>query len=138
MVITIPKIVVYYRCYTKPYITYESDFTQVFHLSKEVNALEYSVGESKWKELNTQTIVFGGDHGKLLLRGKSKIGTNGATISFGTKSEVICTGDICTLVDYKHHDKATTSNAKFKHLFQNCKQLVVSPILSSKVLADSC
>ena len=131
---------------SKPFLTFESDYTQVFRLSKEVDSLEYSVGESEWQNLRTENIVFGGRCGKLLLRGNSKKGTEGATIIFGTDAKVVCTGDIYTLVDYIHfqqHYKDTTSRdtisfANFGHLFENCKQLVVAPELCSMFLADSC
>ena len=138
LVVYLPKTIVYFRCYTRPYITFESDFTQVFHLSDTVPTLEYSVGESRWKPLVTQNIVFGGTRGKLLLRGRSCVGTNGAIISFASNAEVVCTGDIRTLVDYKNYDKAETSEAKFRFLFKNCKQLVTAPELPTEDLAESC
>ena len=128
---------------SKPFLTFESDYTQVFRLSKEVDSLEYSVGESEWQDLKTENIVFGGSCGKLLLRGNSKNGTEGATIVFGTDAKVICTGDVYSLVDYRQCDdtlkkKDSTSCAKFNSLFENCKQLIVAPKLSSKVLAENC
>ena len=132
------EAVTYMRFYTRPYLTFEADFTQVFHLSKKVETLEYSVGEKGWKELGTQNIVFGGNRGKLLLRGKSRIGTNKATILFAKNIEVICTGDIRTLVDYEHYERADTSQSKFDRLFQNCTQLVVAPELPIKNLAVGC
>lgn len=138
IVIAVPKIVVHFRCYTKPYITFESDFTQVFRLSWEVPNLEYSVGESKWKALGDQNIVFGGNRGKLMLRGRSKTGTGRANISFATDAQVICTGDIRTLVDYKHYDHTDTEQAVFSYLFDGCSQLVVAPELPATALADRC
>ena len=127
---------------SKPFLTFESDYTQVFRLSKEVDSLEYSVGESEWQNLKTENIVFGGSCGKLLLRGNSKNGTEGATIIFGTDAKVICTGDVYSLVNYRQCDdtlkKDSTSCAKFNSLFENCKQLIVAPKLSSKVLAENC
>ena len=128
---------------SKPFLTFESDYTQVFRLSKEVDSLEYSVGEHEWSKLEKgQTIVFGGNRGKLMLRGESKKGTNGATIIFGTDAEVVCSGDLYTLVDYKHYDKLYKTNpissANFNSLFENCTQLVVAPELSSTVLVDNC
>lgn len=136
----------YHKFKSKPFLTFESDNVQVFHLSKEVKNLEYSVGEDEWRELKDQTIVFGGSCGKLLLRGICDTGTNGSTILFGTDAEVVCTGDIYTLVNYVDYDKiykkdttlTTTSNAKFDHLFENCKQLVVAPEMSSTKLACNC
>lgn len=65
-----------------PYVTFKSSNNQSFRLSKEVATLEYSVGGKKWRRLGTQDIVFGGNDGDLRIRGKSKIGTNGATILF--------------------------------------------------------
>lgn len=133
-----PTIIGNYRCNKRPYVTFNSDNTQIFHLSKEVPTFEYSVGGKKWKKLGTQNVVFGGDRGMLLLRGKSGIGTDGASISFATNTEVICSGDIRTLIDYKHYDKAKTSEAKFIQLFSGCKQLVVAPDLPAMDLADNC
>ena len=100
--------VIHHRCYSRPYITFESDFSQIFCLSMEVPTLEYSVGESRWKKLGTQNIVFGGNHGKLLLRGQNKKGTDGANITFATDAQVICTGDICTLIEYKNYNQTDT------------------------------
>ena len=134
----VQKRIVHHRCYTKPYITFESDFTQVFRLSWEVPNLEYSVGESRWKALGDQNIVFGGNRGKLMLRGRSKTGTGRANISFATDAQVICTGDIRTLVDYKHYDHTDTEQAVFAHLFDGCSQLVVAPELPAKALAVEC
>lgn len=127
-----------HKFYSKPYITLDANYTQVFYLSKEVPSLEYSVNESEWEELKTKAIVFGGNHGKLLLRGKNKCGTNGATIKFGTDAEVICTGNINTLVNYKDYKNTTKYKTSFKQLFQNCQQLIVAPELTPKFLADSC
>lgn len=138
IVLLIPKIVVYFRCYTRPYLTFEADSLQVFHLSKEVQTLEFSVGEQSWENLDIQNVVFGGEHGKLLIRGKSITGTNDATVLFATNAEVVCTGDIRTLVDYKHYKDVDTSNAKFRFLFRNCKQLVSPPNLFLVKLASSC
>lgn len=134
----ITNIVIHNRCYSRPYITFESDYTQVFRLSNSVPYLEYSVGESRWKELGTQNIVFGGSHGKLLLRGKSKLGTNGANISFASNAEVICTGDIRTLIDYEQYETTSTNKAVFASLFSGCSQLVVAPDLPIKDLATQC
>jgi hypothetical protein len=128
----------YDEFYSKPYLTFEADFTQVFCLSERVNSLEYSVGEKEWEELGTQSIVFGGTRGKLLLRGMSAVGTDGAMISFTTDAQVICTGDIRTLVDYKHYETVATNDAKFNSLFENCSQLIVAPELPSMDLAESC
>ena len=144
-----PKLVTYIRCQNKPYVTFEADYMQVLQLSEKVETLEYSIGGRKWKELGKQNIVFGGNRGKLLLRGKNKKGTviheglrrssiKAASISFATDAEVICSGDIRTLVDYKHYDKAETSEAKFIKLFSGCKQLVVAPDLPAMDLADNC
>lgn len=132
-----------YKFKSKPFLTFESDNTQVFYLSKRVDRLEYSVGEDRWHKLSTQSIVFGGINGALKLRGVDNYkGTDGATIVFGTDAEVVCTGDVYTLVDYRHYDsyykKDNISSAKFNGLFENCKQLVVAPDLHSKVLSDSC
>lgn len=134
----IQKHIILNTFYSRPYVTLDSDYTQVFQLSKEVPNLEYSINESDWEELKTTAIVFGGSHGKLLLRGKNKIGTNGANISFATDANVICTGDISTLIDYENYKETSTFKANFKQLFLNCSQLIITPELTPKNLADSC
>ena len=73
-----------------------------------------------------------------MLRGKSNIGTNGTNISFATNAEVVCTGDIRTLVDYEQYEVVSTADATFKHLFENCEQLVAAPELPSEDLAKEC
>ncbi len=172
-----PKIIAYIRCYTRPYITFESDYTQVLSMSEDVPNLEYSVGEKMWKKLGTQAIVFGGDRGKLMLRGRNDWGTGigidlnalsiesmicdftrfitfatdeqesiicdiphfiTSNISFATDAQIICTGDIRTLIDYKHYKQTNTSKAIFSYLFAGCTQLVVAPELPSTQLADEC
>ena len=138
IVFWISRLYIRLRFYSKRFITFEADSKQVFHLSKKVTNLEYSVGERGWEKLKTQGIVFGGSDGNLLLRGHSKKGTDGAKISFATDAQVICTGDIRTLVDYKHYKKAITRKAVFKWLFSNCNQLVVAPELPSENLAKGC
>lgn len=147
----IPRIIVYFRCERKPYVTFEADFTQVFHLSEEIPTLEYSVGGKKWKKLGRQNIVFGRDRGKLLLRGNNAWGTSyyknnhhglarefWATVSFASDAQVICSGDIRTLLDYTNYNTVSTSEARFNRLFENCTQLVVAPELLATDLADRC
>ena len=132
------RLYIYLRFYSTRFITFEADTKQVLRLSKKVPNLEYSVGEKRWEEVGTQNIVFGGSDGNLLLRGRNKKGMDSAKISFATDAQVICTGDIRTLVDYEHYDKANTKKAVFKWLFSGCKQLVVAPELPSTDLARNC
>ena len=137
----IPRIIVFFRCETRPYITlvtYNADLTQVIKLTKEVPRLQYSLGGKKWKYLGTQPIEFGGIYGKLMLRGDFDGGTDGATIEFRTAAEVMCTGDIRTLVDYKNYDNAFTGAAKFNDLFNDCEQLIIAPDLKIEILASGC
>jgi hypothetical protein len=141
----------YEKFYSLPYITFEADNTQVFRLSNEISNLEYSVGESEWTKLGTQNIVFGGSRGKLLLRGTNKWGTSRryinhhggefriwSTVSFATDAQVICSGDIRTLIDYLNYNTVSTKEARFQKLFENCTQLVVAPELHATNLADKC
>jgi hypothetical protein len=141
----------YENFYSFPYITFEADNTQVFRLTEEVPNLEYSVGEKSWEKLGTQNIVFGGSRGKLLLRGTNSWGTSWykinhhglavefwATVSFATDAQVICSGDIRTLIDYTNYNTVSTKEARFNKLFENCTQLVVAPELPSMDLAENC
>lgn len=121
-----------------PYITFKADEEQTFKISTAVPTLEYSVNNNAWIELGTDTIYFGGDNGILRLRGKSSVGTNGARISFGNDTKVVCSGDIRTLVDYENYDSVGTSEAIFKQLFQNCSQLSTAPKLPAMDLAPNC
>lgn len=114
------------------YLTFKAEAEQTFSLSKEVETFEYSVNGTKWTDLGTNTITFGGEKGELRLRGKSLKGSTGATISFGEASVLVAaSGDIRTLVDYEKYtdDALDTSNAYFAHLFKNCTVLTSSPKL---------
>ena len=121
-----------------PYVTFTASAEQTLQMSQEVPSLEYSVDGGAWQVLGTNTVTFGGGNGSLRLRGKSAVGTNGATISFGNATPVACSGDIRTLVDYENHDGANTSEARFALLFQNCSQLTSAPELPSMQLAPQC
>ena len=121
-----------------PYVTFGGSGEQTLQLSKEVPSLEYSVNGGAWTTLGTNTVTFGGTNGNLRLRGKSSVGTNGATISFGNSTPVACSGDIRTLVDYENYETTNTGSAKFNSLFSNCSALVTAPELPATTLADSC
>ena len=121
-----------------PYVTFGGSGEQTLQLSLEVPSLEYSVNGGTWQVLGTNTVTFGGTNGDLRLRGKSSVGTNGATISFGNSTPVACSGDIRTLVDYENYDTANTSEAKFNDLFSGCTQLTTAPDLPATTLAESC
>ena len=121
-----------------PYVTFGGSGEQTLQMSQEVPSLEYSVNNGAWQVLGTNTVTFGAGHGSLRLRGKSAVGTNGATITFGNSTPVGCSGDIRTLVDYENYDTANTSEAKFKELFKDCTQLTTAPDLPATTLADSC
>ena len=121
-----------------PYVTFTADATQTLRMNQEVPSLEYSLNNGAWQVLGTNTVTFGGTNGDLRLRGKSSVGTNGATISFGNSTPVGCSGDIRTLVDYENYETANTSEAKFKELFKDCTQLTTAPELPVTSLAESC
>lgn len=126
-----------------PYLTFTAGAEQTLTLSKAVATLEYSVNGSEWTELGTNTVTFGGEHGTLLVRGQSAIGTanntdDTSTFIFGNDTKVACTGDIRTLVDYENHTIVLTNNAKYCNLFKDCTQLISAPELPATLLAESC
>ena len=122
-----------------PYVTFTAAGTQKLQMNEDVPTLEYSVdGGTTWQLLGTNEVAFGGTT-KLLLRGMSSVGTNGATISFETDAvKVTCTGDIRTLVDYDNYMSANTSAANFNSLFNHCTSLVTAPELPATELAERC
>ena len=126
-----------------PYVTFTADEEQTFQMSKSVSTLEYSVNGSDWTELGTTLVTFGSSLGKLRLRGKNLSGTAGntsqySTIQFGNGSEVNCTGDIRTLIDYENYSTVSTSNARFCKLFYGCRSLIQAPELPATDLAGNC
>ena len=128
-----------------PYITFKANAEQTLTMSKAVETLEYSVNNGTWTELNTTTVIFGGDNGDLRIRGKSAKGTAESNmpgqysqISFGTKTKVSCSGDIRTLVDYENYTTTNTSNARFCYLFEGCTSLITAPELLATKLVDYC
>ena len=122
----------------RPYVTFTANGAQTLRTGSSVDGLEYSVNGAEWKILGTSTITFGGDKGKLQLRGKNAKGTNTSSISFGTNVAVACSGDIRTLVDYENYTTADTKEAIFYSLFKYCTQLTQAPDLPATTLAQGC
>lgn len=127
-----------------PYLTFVAKTKQSITMSKAVETLEYSVGNSgDWKELGTNTIAFGGEIGRLKMRGKSSIGTAShmkdySTFIFENDAKVSCTGDIRTLIDYTNYTNVQTSKARFCYLFHDCDVLTTAPKLPATELASQC
>ena len=105
--------------------------------------LEYSTDKLNWTAFNSTTdnnVEFGNGT-TLYLRGKENAdGTNGAMISFesGNLTQVSCTGDIRTLIDYEKYETVATGSAKFNKLFYQCKVLTSVPDLPATDLAVGC
>ena len=139
-----------------PYVTFTaaSEHTFKFSISEkfatalgENEYFEYSVGDGEWTRFTTtvENISFGGSHGNLRLRGKSSKGTAlnqdnaSSRIIFTTEnSPVDCTGDIRTLIDYENYANANTTNARFRNLFNQNKELSTAPALPATTLAEYC
>ena len=139
-----------------PYVTFTAENEQTFNMYRNLFPLgdneyfEYSVGGGKWVkiEAKVENIKFGGNLGKLRLRGKSSKGTalsdayNGyeySEIRFTTKnSPVDCTGDIRTLIDYEDYANANTTDARFCKLFNLNEELRTAPSLPAQSLASYC
>ena len=143
-----------------PYVTFSAESEQTFKINfqpqswytafslGEGDYFEYSVGGGKWTRFtstisNENAVAFGGAKGNLRLRGKSSNGTavsntECSTISFGNTTAVSCTGDIRTLIDYESYASASTENARFCYLFNNCTALTTAPELPAMTLADNC
>lgn len=138
-----------------PYLTFAASAEQTFTMTAtgKVNfknftlpeSLKYSVGDGDWTQLTSGTgITFGGDKGTLRLRGKSSIGTAESQtvysqIAFGNDAvEVVCTGDIRTLVDWENYATASTAEARFCQLFNGCTSLTTAPELPAETLAPRC
>ena len=146
------------------YVTFSADSEQGFkfvvNTENEYQALlpiegfEYSVNNGPWIAIPgtgmTDFVTFGGNKGKLRLRGKSIDNTGTcrkqsdgliyeghATVKFENEVKVACSGDIRTLIDYENNFVAT-NNARFMYLFKNCTQLTSAPKLPATDLADNC
>ena len=146
------------------YVTFSADSEQGFkfvvntqneyHALLPIEGFEYSVNNGPWIAIPgtgmTDFVTFGGNKGKLRLRGKS-IANSGtyrvqsevytyygyAIVKFENEVKVTCSGDIRTLIDYENHFVAT-NNARFMYLFKNCTQLTSAPKLPATDLADNC
>ena len=126
-----------------PYLTFTADAEQTLTMSRAVATLEYSVNGGEWNTLAGKTVAFGGENGKLQLRGKSLMGTatdinDYSKITFDNYTPVECTGDIRTLIDYNNYETIDTQNAKFCSLFYECSSLTTAPQLPATTLAKSC
>ena len=128
-----------------PYVRFEAEEVNCFIMYNYIpSSLEYSLDGGEWCKLEGWPIAFGGDYGSLRLRGKSSIGTaenimKTSNIGFtDDEVKVNCSGDIRTLIDYENYDVVSTSNAKFIHLFLDCKCLVTAPELPARDWSDNC
>ena len=132
------------------YITFSAEerqgfvFVQLEGDPEDVSGFEYSVGNGEWKSIPgdglNDEVPFGGELGTLRLRGINLKGTNGArTVGFSKGYvNVKCSGDIRTLIDYRHYKTVDTGSAKFSNLFLNCTKLISAPKLPSTKLAEGC
>ena len=122
-----------------PYITFTAEEGQCLTILKS-SGLEYSVNGGEWTSLGVSPIPFGGELGKLRLRGKNMYGTSisNSNIEFTYDVPVYCSGDIRTLIDYENYTTATTQYASFEGLFKGCSCLVSAPSLPITKLATNC
>ena len=132
------------------YITFTAEERQEFNFEQfegdpeDVSGFEYSVGNGEWKSIPgdglNDEVPFGGELGTLRLRGINLKGTNGARTVWFSKGyvNVKCSGDIRTLIDYRHYKTVDTGSAKFSRLFLNCYSLTSAPKLPSTKLAEGC
>lgn len=140
-----------------PYITFSADGPQTFKMTKgsamteDFIMPEYSVNGGEWSTIESGSeISFGGDLGKLRLRGNNPNGTSetvrgygvtlkSCTISFSSQDvKVRCSGDIRTLVDWEHYDTADTKEAVFARLFVDCTALETAPDLPATDINQCC
>ena len=131
-----------------PYVTFTAEGEQKFKLENNgyfPSNIEYSVNEGEWITLKeTDEILFGGDKGKLQLRGADNLGTatdysHHSKITFTDENvNVACTGDIRTLLNYRNYKTVDTKDARFCNLFRGCTVLTSAPDLPATTLAESC
>ena len=133
-----------------PYVTFTAAGEQTFKMKGyggyTISKLEYSVNFGEWTEVKAnEGVTFGGQNGGLRLRGKNVNGTASASVySYSTiiftkdDVKVACTGDIRTLLDWENYKTVNTGEARFYHLFENCKALTSAPELPAKTLANYC
>jgi len=134
-----------------PYVTIATEVMtkaaggNTLKMSAVVNSLEYSTdGGATWNELGTNEVAFGNGIA-VLLRGKAANGTGNsseyATIQI-TGEDVVCYGDIRTLINWENHTAAETANASFYGLFKGCDVLVdaseLKLIPDGETMADEC
>lgn len=124
-----------------PYITFSAATEHT--LSYSGTDLQYSTDLDTWNDIVPATPIAFGNGTKLYLR---SVGNSDGTIDSGSVQsfsftgdavDVICTGDIRTLVDYETYSTIGTgsNSAKFGSLFQNCVQLTTLPSLPLQKLA---
>ena len=134
----------------RPYLTFTAEGAQKFmmtvtgdyDLSKK---FEYSVNGGEWNEVVAdEGVDFGGPNSTLRLRGTNLSGTaesfsNYSTITFTEDNvEVVCKGDIRTLLDYRNYATVATNQARFCYLFEGCAALTTAPTLPARTLTDKC
>lgn len=127
-----------------PYLTFSCATEQPLFMTEAVSTLEYSLNGGAWQELGTNHVIFGGEYGDIRFRGKSLTGTatdsshySGFVFDEYYDADVVCSGDIRTLIDYQHYKTVDTSNARFISLF-SYSPITTAPLLPATNIADKC
>lgn len=110
--------------------------------------LEYSTDARSWNLWDgTTTLTANNIVGtyKMFLRGIGNTIITGDGMSTGINrrwiivgNDVMCYGDIRTLLNYTDVDSAVMADACFAYMFTDCASLVSAPTLPSDTLSDSC
>jgi|GEM_PF-5077128 len=136
----------------KPYLTFTGDkaFTLSANNHNWDGTMQYATSApdsaNSWATWDGSEISADATSHKLYLRGKNTamsiyeeetLKYTQLTLS-GDATEVRCSGNIMTLLDYEDPDKASVTEYCFARLFRNCTKLVSAPSLPATELAASC
>ncbi|MBQ4533180.1 MAG: fimbrillin family protein [Alistipes sp.] len=110
-----------------------------------VENLEYSIDAgSTWNTLGENTVNFGIGaplliRSKVAANGSQSYGTKVANIKFGNSNvNVVCAGDIRTLLNNTYPESVGMDLVKFQGLFKNCTSLTSAPVLPATTLTENC
>ena len=139
------------RLRAKPYLTFSSPSSFTLAVNDATKhwdgTLEYSTDTSAWSTWDGMTTLpsaTSGSDNVLYLRGTGNTVITGNSQSYKwvfTGSDIVCIGDIETLLDYttvEAGNHPTMADDCYSYMFYNCTALTQAPALPAITLVDYC
>ncbi len=123
----------------------ESVFTLSVSNSKKnwSGTIEYSTDLSSWQVWGGTEAISSSSDGKLYLRGSGNTYITGEEMTSSASwlldgSDIFCSGNIMTLLDYRNTASAVMAEYAFIYMFIGCSAMISAPELPATTLSSHC